>query len=98
MINRQSDINIIKKILARYFNDGAHKVFIFGSRADGTANTYSDYDIGLVGPRLPADKYFDIVAEFEESDLPVKVDLVQMCDVSSEFRSIAARSTIPLIG
>ena len=82
----------------RYFNDGAHKVFIFGSRASGTANTYSDYDIGLVGPRLPADKYFDIVAEFEESDLPVKVDLVQMCDVSSEFRSIAARSTIPLIG
>lgn len=95
--NHLSIDSIIEEILRRHFSDGSHKVFIFGSRAKGSFQPFSDYDIGIEGPRLSPEKYFEIAADFEESNLPVCVDLVQMCDVSDEFRALAKKGAIPVL-
>ncbi len=48
--------------------------FLFGSRAKGTANKFSDTDIALyLSPKIDPSKYFDLRLKYTAS-LPIKVE------------------------
>ncbi len=81
---------IIKNSIARHLDLNETLVFVFGSRADGTAEVSSDYDVGLYSVKeIPAMSLTDIREELEESHLPVKVDLVDFATVSESFKKVA---------
>ncbi len=63
------------------------KVFIFGSRARGTAKKYSDIDLLVeASPGFNQQQVSRLEDYFEESDLPIKVDLVLQESLLEEFK------------
>ena len=62
-------------------------VWIFGSRAKDRARRRSDLDLAIAGSeRLPLDLYLDLKEDFLQSDLPYFVDLIDLHDVTPEFK------------
>jgi|SRR3990167_466125 len=85
---RQQDQKIVKEILRRHLPSKT-KVWVFGSRVTGQARRYSDLDllIELEGKKpLLYDKKVELAFDFEESDLPYKVDIVDAVIVSDLFK------------
>ena len=62
---------IIQQILTKY----PYRFFAYGSRVKGKAEKYSDLDL-CYQEEIPLNILSHISEDFEESDLPFKVDLV----------------------
>lgn len=61
---------------------------VFGSRARGDARPYSDLDLALIGDEaLPRQTLWLLEEDFEESDLPFRVDLVDWHRINEAFRA-----------
>ena len=62
-------------------------VYVFGSRATGRARKFSDLDLALV-PRQVLDwRVLAYLREaFEESDLPITVDVIDWSKAGPEFK------------
>jgi nucleotidyltransferase substrate binding protein (TIGR01987 family) len=56
----------------------AQRPVVFGSRADGTARRYSDIDLGFAGEPLSAPRLALLAEAFEDSELPYRVDIVNL--------------------
>lgn len=84
----------IKEIISRYIGaDNDFELFIFGSRSDGTAKKYSDYDIGIMGSeKVPREILSKIKTALDDSDLPYKVDVVDFFLASESFRKEALKN------
>lgn len=83
-------LKIIHRILNKYLSNSS-SVWVFGSRAKGTARKYSDLDLAIDVDQQPLSLSMmtSILDDFEESDLPYKVDKVDIVDwntISDEFR------------
>lgn len=64
-------------------------VWVFGSRAKWTTHDGSDLDLALEGDdKLGPETIRALEDDFEESDLPYKVDVVDLKTVNLEFRQI----------
>jgi predicted nucleotidyltransferase len=62
-------------------------VVAFGSRVNGAAGAHSDLDLAVLGePPLSLPALAAIQEEFSESDLPFKVDVVDLAAASEDFR------------
>lgn len=90
------EISLIKKIIYSKIDPKSHYVFIFGSRATGTDQRFSDIDIGIEGRPLSAKVKLEIEEAFEESDLPYNVEIVDFSTVRKNFREVAKQKIIPL--
>jgi len=76
-------IRILKRCVQGY------EVWAFGSRAKGTAKAYSDLDLAVISQRpLPIAVMADLRESFDESDLTIKVDVVDWARTSVKFREI----------
>jgi predicted nucleotidyltransferase len=53
-------------------------IYLFGSRARGEASPYSDIDIAIKGNRPLKRELTQVRFAIEESELPYKVDLVDL--------------------
>lgn len=84
-INENQKATIIN-ILKKYFQN--EKFFVFGSRATNkNLKKFSDLDIAIVGNSKIDKSILDrIFEEFSASDLPFKVDLIDINSVTSEFK------------
>ena len=76
----------LKELLLKKLVNTEVSIYLFGSRANGTARATSDVDIGLdaknqIDPLL----FSDIVEAVEYSTIPYKVDIVDMTKVSPKF-------------
>lgn len=82
-------LKLLETILLRHLPQGI-SVYVFGSRARGTAKPFSDVDLALdaQGHILPAQTLGRMALDFEESAFPYKVDLVDLNAASPEFRQI----------
>jgi type I restriction enzyme S subunit len=81
------DWEIVRSILARHVPQ--YEVWAFGSRTKGTAKKYSDLDLAIITDQpLSLSLSAAITNDFEESDLPIKVDVVDWATTSVAFRRI----------
>jgi predicted nucleotidyltransferase len=88
---------LIKQILAKQkLETGA--AYVFGSRAKGTAREYSDLDLAVDnnGNTIPPKTILRLMLDFENSLLPYKVDVVDLNNISTEFKSIIAADLVKL--
>lgn len=87
----------LAKIVFRHIKPGDAKVFIFGSRATGKNRKYSDVDLGILSKfEIPVTTKFDLEEDFDQSNLPYRVDVVDFSKVSDNFKEVAMRNIIYL--
>jgi predicted nucleotidyltransferase len=77
----------VKSILRKYVPDC--EVRAFGSRVAGTSKEYSDLDLAIVGKEKISDAIlFALKEDFQDSDLPFRVDVLDLNAISKEFRQV----------
>ena len=80
---------IVQHILAKHVHGS--EVRAFGSRVKWTAKDYSDLDLAVVGSKpLTLRQGRQLAEAFEESDLPIRVDVLDWHTISEEFKRIIA--------
>jgi predicted nucleotidyltransferase len=90
-------LEIVKSILAEIVPDD--KVYVFGSRAasGGTLKKHSDLDLAIKGIGIVGKKIMRRLATaFEESDLPFRVDIVDLNATKENFRAIIEKQAVPI--
>ena len=72
------------------------EIWAFGSRVGRGAKRFSDLDLAIVSATPVATRRLALLASaFEESDLPIKVDVVDLHSTSAAFRQrIAAHHEV----
>lgn len=87
------DWEIVRDILARHVPQ--YEVWAFGSRTKGTAKEYSDLDLVVITDQpMSLTLSAAISDDFSESDLPIKVDVVDWATTSETFRRIIEKDKI----
>jgi uncharacterized protein len=78
----------LRELFKQAFGNSKVRIYIFGSRARGDFQRYSDLDILIVPDSLTiTDKIKSALQEsLEESDLPIKVDLVFENEIFDSYR------------
>jgi predicted nucleotidyltransferase len=87
----------VRRVLRRHLPPGV-AVLVFGSRAHGRhLKPFSDLDLCLRGDRpVPAAVLDALNAGFTESDLPMKVDVIDWHRVAPAFREAIAGDLVAL--
>jgi len=81
---------IIHSILVKY----PYQFYVYGSRAKGQAKEYSDLDLCYY-EEIPWNVLSHLSEDFEQSDLPFKVDLVYWEWMSLEFKEMIKNDLTP---
>ena len=86
-------LETVKGILAEY---APHcEACAFGSRATWTARDYSDLDLAVVGEGpLDLGSLERLKEAFEESDLPIRVDVLDWHGISESFQKVISREYV----
>ena len=93
---RPTDLAIVQHILRDALPSDV-RVWVFGSRALWTTKHSSDLDLAIDAGRILTREESTALADgFDESDLPYKVDVVDMHTVSDNFRKIVERDRVKL--
>jgi len=88
MINvAKHNLITIRKILQKCAPDC--EVRAFGSRVNGTAKSYSDLDLAIIGKeKIKRTTKSSLRRAFEESKLPFRVDVLDYNAISKQFQAI----------
>jgi predicted nucleotidyltransferase len=85
----------VRKILGDHAP--AFKVWAFGSRAVGTAGRFSDLDLALEGDApVTLQTIARLKHAFAESDLPIRVDVVDWNALDPEFKAVIVDERVPV--
>ena len=89
-------LQIIQNICQKMFP--AQEVWLFGSRANGTAQPYSDIDLVIMGdheiPWRDIEKAKDILSE---TDIPYMVDIIDWQSIPASFQDVIKSSSSEII-
>jgi len=78
-------LRVVQAILRGHVSDC--EVWVFGSRAGSCNKPFSDLDLAVVSSSpLPIRRLALLANAFEESDLPIKVDVLDLQSTSAAFR------------
>jgi type I restriction enzyme S subunit len=84
---------IVRGILQRHVPQ--YEVWAFGSRAKSAAKPYSDLDLAVITDQpLPLNTSANLSDAFSESDLPLKVDVVDWATTRALLRKIIERDKV----
>ncbi len=87
------DLNVVTQILRNVVPE--YTVWAFGSRVTGTAKPYSDLDLVILADQpLSLERMATIKDAFDESDLPIRVDVVDWASASASFREIIRQNYV----
>ncbi|MDR1997590.1 MAG: nucleotidyltransferase domain-containing protein [Candidatus Margulisbacteria bacterium] len=88
---------VLTGILSAYLQNG-EMVYVFGSRAKGSARKYSDLDIAIDahGRAVDFSKECALKCALEESDIPYRVDVVDWNSVPPEFKTLIKKDLVSL--
>ncbi len=88
---------LVTEILRAHLPDRT-KIWVFGSRSDGTARRYSDLDLAVdAGSALPWPVLGGLREALSESDLPFPVDVLDVHATDPSFLSRIERGMVPLV-
>jgi type I restriction enzyme S subunit len=80
---------VLKKHVPEY------PVWAFGSRVKGTAKAYSDLDLAIISQQpLSLTKMATLKEAFDESNLSIRVDVVDWVTASEVFRKIIEQDKV----
>ncbi len=83
----EEERQVVRSILARIIPGADY--LAFGSRLGRSHHRYSDLDIAVKAPsKIPLAQLSALEEAFAESDLPFRVDIVDLHRVSPEFRRL----------
>ena len=96
MLDLQADqLAMVRAILAEHVPQA--KVWAFGSRVLGTAKKFSDLDLAIEAEdELSIGTLGELRYAFEESDLPISVDLLDMRTVKGPFKKIVEQQRVSI--
>lgn len=87
------DLNVVCEILKNYASE--YTVWAFGSRVKGNAKKYSDLDLVIMTSQpLSFSKMAIIKEAFDESDLPIRVDVVDWAETTETFQKIIEHNKV----
>ncbi|HMA96751.1 MAG TPA: nucleotidyltransferase domain-containing protein [Polyangiaceae bacterium] len=90
MILAPDHLRLFQQLLAQHVPE--LEVWAFGSRVVGNPKPHSDLDLALVNQQpIAVDRLARLSLEFEESDLPFRLDLVELSTTTPAFRAIIER-------
>jgi len=73
------------------------RVIAFGSRATGRSKQFSDLDLAIQGEvEVPSAILAALADDFDESNLPFKVDIFDWATTAQSFRDIIAHDAVTL--
>jgi predicted nucleotidyltransferase len=73
------------------------EVRAFGSRVTGCAKLHSDLDLVIMGDEPVADPVLaELHADFDDSDLPFRVDVLNWSDAPTSLREAISHASIPI--
>ncbi len=88
-------LQTVLEILRRHVPE--REVRAFGSRVTGKAKKFSDLDLVIMGNTpVPSFTLARLADEFDESDLPFKVDLVDWARTEDGFRRIIEEQSVAI--
>lgn len=91
----KAQLKIVTDILLQHL--GHTKVCVFGSRATATPKPFSDLDLVIMGDQAIDSKLlFKIKDAFAESDLPIRVDIIDWQQIDDNFRKIIQKNCVEL--
>jgi predicted nucleotidyltransferase len=86
----------IKTIVAEVFKDKTCTVYLFGSRATGAFIVTSDFDVAVLATGDISPKLSLIREKLDQSNIPFKVDLIDLGSTSTEFSRQVQREGVVL--
>ena len=83
-------LKFIKDGLVLFFPSSDTKFYVFGSRSSGKYHQYSDVDIAIDDHGLKIDPALivKVSSYFENSTFPYEVDIIDLNNISDNFKSI----------
>jgi predicted nucleotidyltransferase len=94
---REHDLTALKSILRAAGFDHDAEFYVFGSRAKGQARRGSDLDIAInLGRPLSSKEQHFLTIELEDSDLPYRVDIIDLTTVSPIFKEMIKADMVKL--
>lgn len=85
----------VRAILQQYVPD--YEVWAYGSRVTGGAYAASDLDLVVRNPHdllQPCERIFDLIEAFIDSDLPIRVDVMDWARIPESFRREIERAYV----
>ncbi len=80
-------LSIVKEILTRHVPE--YEVWVFGSRVGGRVKPHSDLDLAIItSSPLELVRLGELRDAFAESDLPIRVDVVDWFSATDEFKDV----------
>jgi predicted nucleotidyltransferase len=93
---RPGDLRTLRGVLARVLPSSA-RIWVFGSRAAGSARRASDLDLAIdAGRRIEAGEAVALAEAFDACDLPYAVDIVDLWSIGEGFAAVIEASRVPL--
>jgi predicted nucleotidyltransferase len=91
-----SDLKLqVKKIGLKILGGTEYKLGLFGSRVVGKPAKYSDLDVAVMGQtKIPGHILENLREAFENSDLPYRVDVVDLNRSSAQFKSQVLKEVV----
>ncbi len=98
-MNADADLAGVRQIVVSRLAPHQARVYLFGSRADGSAHLSSDVDVAIL-PRspLPTGLLAEVREALEDSLIPLRVDVVDLSETDRRFREAVLREGIPWAG
>jgi uncharacterized protein len=94
-----NDLTLARDIANRILAGTGAKAILFGSRARGDARQWSDIDLAIDSEKdLPPEILSGLREAFEDSNILLNVDIVDLRDASAEIRSAVLREGVSWIG
>lgn len=94
---RPHDLDAVQRIFRAAGFEQDAEFFVFGSRAKGAARRGSDLDIAInLGRPLTSKEHHFLVDQLDESDLPYRVDIVDLQTVSKIFKEMIEPNMVAL--
>jgi predicted nucleotidyltransferase len=100
MSREEQILQLIRECLSGFDESlRGYRVFLFGSRATGTAHERSDFDLGVFGAEpFPLKPFYEIENALENLPTLYRIDWLDLNRVSDEFRDVALSEAKVLYG